>query len=251
MQLKDLPVPPQEVPAWAEYLYPAGFAEGLGVPLSTRDGRYLGQFGANTADVAPLPDATIAVLARLAPLIAHALDPLRSLTALAETVHHAMAGVILIRSGDAVPLPGLRGHPLLVTGSPALVATSALLGSGRNYAAFLCPVGGEHTTFLKVIAMVCEPQLPEYPSTAVLLSPPPDLHHLTHRELEVLGLMIEGWSNAHIAAALLVTPRTIAAHVEHVMVKLNASSRTMAAVHAEQEGLYLPRFLTRSLGSAA
>jgi hypothetical protein len=37
-----------------------------------------------------------------------------------------------------------------------------------------------------------------------------------------------------------VAPRTVAAHVEHVLVKLEAPSRTLAAVRAEREGLYVP-----------
>jgi len=49
----------------------------------------------------------------------------------------------------------------------------------------------------------------------VIASPPKELYGLIHRELVVLRLQIEGWTNARIAAELVVAPRTVAAHVEH------------------------------------
>jgi DNA-binding NarL/FixJ family response regulator len=74
----------------------------------------------------------------------------------------------------------------------------------------------------------------------VLLSPAAELRGLTPRELEVLGLLIDGCSNQEIARALVVAPRTIAAHLEHILVKLGAPTRTLAAVRAERDGLYVP-----------
>jgi ATP/maltotriose-dependent transcriptional regulator MalT len=63
---------------------------------------------------------------------------------------------------------------------------------------------------------------------------------LTHRELEVLGLIIDGCSNQQIAGRLVVTVRTVATHVEHILGKLSSPSRTHAAVHAQRAGLYVP-----------
>ena len=56
----------------------------------------------------------------------------------------------------------------------------------------------------------------------------------------MLGLLVEECSNQEIARALVVAPRTVAAHLEHVLVKLDAPSRTLAAVRAERDGLYVP-----------
>ena len=74
----------------------------------------------------------------------------------------------------------------------------------------------------------------------VLLSPAGDLRGLTPRELEVLGLVVDGCSNLEIARELVVAPRTVAAHLKHILVKLGAPSRTLAAVRAERAGLYVP-----------
>jgi len=44
---------------------------------------------------------------------------------------------------------------------------------------------------------------PAHIGCVVVVSPPGDLHGLTIRELETLGLVIDGWSNpSHIAADL-------------------------------------------------
>jgi DNA-binding NarL/FixJ family response regulator len=46
------------------------------------------------------------------------------------------------------------------------------------------------------------------------------LDQLTEREREVLGLMAEGCSNAAIAERLVVTPRTVEAHIRQILSKL-------------------------------
>jgi DNA-binding NarL/FixJ family response regulator len=74
----------------------------------------------------------------------------------------------------------------------------------------------------------------------VLLSPPGDLRRLTPRELEVLGLVVDGRSNWQISRTLVVAERTVAAHVEHILDKLDAPTRTAAAVRADRTGLYVP-----------
>jgi hypothetical protein len=43
-----------------------------------------------------------------------------------------------------------------------------------------------------------------------------------------------------IADHLFVSSRTVAAHIEHILVKLNAPTRTLAAERAMRQGLYVP-----------
>jgi non-specific serine/threonine protein kinase len=60
---------------------------------------------------------------------------------------------------------------------------------------------------------------------------------LTPREQEVLRLVVEGRSDKDIARALNISPRTVGAHVAHVLVKLGVETRTAAAIYAERHGL--------------
>lgn len=60
---------------------------------------------------------------------------------------------------------------------------------------------------------------------------------LTERELEVLGLIVEGLSNPEIAERLFITRATAKAHVHSILQKLCVSDRTQAAVTAMREGL--------------
>ena len=116
------------------------------------------------------------------------------------------------------------------------------IADGQVYSSFLWPRGGSHAPdgHARVTALAAPDDVPAVLGGVVLLSPVPDLHGLTPRELEVLGLMVEGRSNQEIARTLVVAPRTVAAHLEHLLAKLEAPTRTLAAVRAERQGLYVP-----------
>ena len=60
---------------------------------------------------------------------------------------------------------------------------------------------------------------------------------LTLREREVLGWLAEGLSNKLIAARLDVSENTVKFHVNSILFKLGASSRTEAVVRAARLGL--------------
>ena len=60
---------------------------------------------------------------------------------------------------------------------------------------------------------------------------------LTAREIEVLGLIVDGLSNAQIAEKLFITRATAKAHVHSILQKLCVDDRTQAAVTAMREGL--------------
>ena len=60
---------------------------------------------------------------------------------------------------------------------------------------------------------------------------------LTVREVEVLGYLARGHSNKQIAQQLVVAPKTVSNHVEHIYTKLGVSSRAAATLFATQHGL--------------
>jgi LuxR family maltose regulon positive regulatory protein len=66
---------------------------------------------------------------------------------------------------------------------------------------------------------------------------PPLAEPLSPRELEVLGLVREGRSNAEIACALFVSTGTIKTHMHRLMTKLDAKNRVEAIRIAEEHGL--------------
>jgi predicted ATPase/DNA-binding CsgD family transcriptional regulator len=61
---------------------------------------------------------------------------------------------------------------------------------------------------------------------------------LTPREREVAGLVARGLTNREIAACLVVSKRTVDAHLEHILSKLGYNSRLQVAALASHEQAY-------------
>jgi DNA-binding NarL/FixJ family response regulator len=55
---------------------------------------------------------------------------------------------------------------------------------------------------------------------------------LTPREREVMGLLAEGLSQVQIAERLVISERTVAKHIEHILSKLNVHTRAQAVAVA-------------------
>jgi DNA-binding NarL/FixJ family response regulator len=60
---------------------------------------------------------------------------------------------------------------------------------------------------------------------------------LTAREREVLTLLASGMTTKQIAKELVITPRTIGTHVQHILGKLGVHSRAQAVAFAHRGGL--------------
>ncbi len=72
----------------------------------------------------------------------------------------------------------------------------------------------------------------------VLPLPPEPIVTLSSRELEVLSLSAEGYTDQDIARILGIGSGTIRTHMRHVRGKLNARSRTEAVARALNLGLF-------------
>jgi DNA-binding NarL/FixJ family response regulator len=82
----------------------------------------------------------------------------------------------------------------------------------------------------RVIQNLLDNRQPEAP-------PPSQTANLTHRELEILELLVAGHSNREIAARLYLSEKTVKAHLAAVFRKLNVTNRTQAAMLALNMGL--------------
>lgn len=124
----------------------------------------------------------------------------------------------LVQEGDQAVqawVRGARGVLFRSAAGSALVAAVQSLAAGLSVASeALWPESGP-------AASVAESEFDE----------------LTPRELEVLQLLAEGLSNRGIAHRLAVSEHTVKFHVNSILTKLNAQSRTEAAVLAARAGL--------------
>jgi PAS domain S-box-containing protein len=63
------------------------------------------------------------------------------------------------------------------------------------------------------------------------------LENLNDRELRILRLLAEGWTNRQIGAEIGLTMGSVKNKVAHILSKLNVTDRTQAAVRAAEYGL--------------
>ena len=61
---------------------------------------------------------------------------------------------------------------------------------------------------------------------------------LSAREREVLTLVADGLTNREIGDRLFVSPATVKTHMEHILVKLGATTRTQAVLIAHRDGFW-------------
>jgi len=124
------------------------------------------------------------------------------------TPEHLVAAVQLVRTGDALLAPSITRRLVeRFAGAAAapLDGTPQPAGVGRR------------------------PGVPACDTSA-----------LTRRELEVLGLVARGMSNAEIAASLTLSEATVKTHVARILTKLGLRDRVQAVVLAYETGLIAP-----------
>jgi len=57
---------------------------------------------------------------------------------------------------------------------------------------------------------------------------------LTRREIEILGLLVQGCTNQEIATRLFICEQTVKNHLTRIFAKLNVPNRTQAALYAKK-----------------
>jgi two-component system nitrate/nitrite response regulator NarL len=104
-----------------------------------------------------------------------------------------------------------------------------LLGIRRAFAGE--SVISKEMTHKLVSAFKTNKKTDERPASSSLLA------SLSPRELETVKLIATGSSNKEIARELGIAETTVKIHVQHVLRKLNLSSRVQVAVFASAEGI--------------
>ena len=150
-----------------------------------------------------------------------------------EWAAHVLGAAALLREALGVSPP-----PYYPVNSECTVADiQDRLGEERFAAAW---AAGREMTLEQVLAEQAHatapvqtstvPTIPQPADTAAL--PPTSPDELTPREVEVLRLVAAGLSNAQMAEQLIISPRTVHAHVRSIYSKLGITSRAAATRYA-------------------
>jgi DNA-binding CsgD family transcriptional regulator len=212
----DLPIDPLSLRPIAEHLRPAGYPEGLLMALTADGDRDVG-FLIMSVDDARTPPSDEAITS-----IGHA-------SALPEEG----AAVAIMPDDTVVPIHGSLPADLLGPGS-RLRGAVARLGTGKRADTPFTWLDDQGTWY-SCRLLRCRDGI-----FVLTMADCGQRHRLTRRELEVLTHLAAGSTNDEIAAELVVTTRTVRAHVERVMEKLSVGSRSGAVARAIREGLLIP-----------
>jgi two-component system nitrate/nitrite response regulator NarL len=177
-------------------------------------------------EVVPLDGAEVA-------LWDSGLDGARALSRLPELHHLGIPAVVVV--GDASHL-----QPALAAGARGVVLRDQV---GPGIAAALAAVRNGLTVIDTALATSLVPVAVEVPvprpplTTDGRRAPRGGIGELTERERQVVQLLAEGLSNKLIADRLGISDHTAKFHVNGVLAKLAASTRTEAVVEAVRRGL--------------
>ncbi len=125
---------------------------------------------------------------------------------------------------------------IVLTGSSGYEAVYQALDAGAK--AYLLKTA-QPVEILKAVRTVAAGKRYLPPSIRERLSERIEADVLTRRELQILELIIHGFSNVDIAAELGVVEGTVKGHVNRLLSKMGVADRTQAALTAIDRGLFL------------
>ncbi len=228
VRVRDIPRPRRRGEVFDAVIDPLGFRDGVTQCLFAADGRYLGMLNASTLDLRHPDDDAVVLLDLLADDLAGLLDPVPAAGAATAALAAGLAEGLLVTATAVVPLsPGARPE-LAGPRSPLRPLLAAALTGGARATTALALIGHD------LLEVTLEPRSG---GVVVLHRPAAAPFGLTPRELEVLAALSRGGTNTGIARDLRITPRTVAAHVEHLLAKTGAPNRAAAARLAADLGL--------------
>ncbi|MFF4776588.1 LuxR C-terminal-related transcriptional regulator [Microtetraspora fusca] len=230
LRVRDIPRPRRRGPVFDAVIDPLGFADGLTQCLFARDGRYLGMLNASTLTRGHPDDDAVTMLELLADDLGDMLDPIPAASPPTRALAGGDAEGLLVTCAGVTALSANACPDLTATGSPLRPVLDAAL-AGRQPPRRLLVLTG---TRLFTVTLDGDTH-----GVVVLHRPAAAPFGLTLRELEVLDAVSRGRTNAEIARALHITPRTVATHIEHVLTKTGAPNRVAVTRLATQLGLLI------------
>ena len=152
-------------------------------------------------------------------------DVIRSL----KEINSHIGLLVLVHSYDLVEI-----IPLLKAGATGCLSRDETVG---NLARAIIAAGRGEIVLPPGIAMQALTAL----ARGEPIGPEDPIEPLTDREVEVLRLLAQGLTNKDIAQTLILSVRTIDAHLRSIFGKLNVRSRTEAALWAVKHGYGSPQ----------
>ncbi|MFI6732079.1 response regulator transcription factor [Nonomuraea sp. NPDC050451] len=215
------------------HLAPYGWRAGLTAPLFLSEGRYTGLLHLTTKD--SFPRLTGALVVAISPMLAHVTDLTRCVIDPVGLPPDFRA-VAFDRVGTRREVPGHEASAVLRE-DPAMAAFARAFIDSRElsrHGLWLDREGHWHELRLLRAGVGFQGALQ---GAVVAERPCPLPYDLTGREVDVLTRVAAGDSNPQIAAALVLSVRTVTTHLEHIFAKLGCDSRTRLTTKALAEGL--------------
>jgi DNA-binding CsgD family transcriptional regulator len=215
------------------HLAPHGWRAGLTAPLFLDEGRYTGLL--HLASRGAFPQVTAALVAAVAPMLAHVTDLTRCVID-PVGLPPGFRAVAFDRVGTRRDVPGVAASHA-VWDEPAMAGLARAFIDSRElsrHGLWLDRAGRWHEIRVLRAGVGFQGSI----QGAVVGERPCALpYDLTGREVDVLTRVAAGDSNPQIAAALVLSVRTVTTHLEHIFTKLRCDSRTRLTTKALAEGL--------------
>ncbi|WP_240506324.1 LuxR C-terminal-related transcriptional regulator [Thermoactinospora rubra] len=217
------------------HLEPYGWRSGLTAPLFLPEGRYTGLVHLTSTRPEAFDGPARELLGALAPTLAHVTDLSRCVVD-PVGLPPGFRAVAFDRMGVSRDVPGTPHSPA-VAAEPGMAALARDFIDSRELGRsglWLDRDGQWHEVRMTRAAVGFQGAI----QGAVVAERPCALpYDLTGREIEVITRVAAGDSNPQIAAALVVSVRTVTTHLEHIFTKLGCDSRTRLTTKALAEGL--------------